>query len=253
MTRPKPIIGVPCRYDTSGTYPSRQINAQNTTYINALVQAGGVPILIPLNLSEENLEIIFNQVDGLLFTGGGDIDPTCYDEQPQVDDFGDVQPGRDEVELALMRMAISAPKPFLGICRGLQLMNVASGGTLWQDILQQRPNSLRHDYFGSAHMNYPRNHLAHDVILDDSSLLADILGVKRITVNSLHHQGAKDVAPNLRPAGHAEDNVVEVLELPEHPFGLAVQWHPEELVAEHDSARKIFVAFVDAVFQGSHK
>ncbi len=183
-----------------------------------------------------------SQLDGLLFTGGGDIDPKFYNETAQVDNLGHIQLQRDELELTLMHLAMKTAKPFLAICRGIQIMNVANGGNLWQDLTQQQPHAMRHDYFSDS--NYPRNHIAHDVILEKKSLLANILQSDCVAVNSLHHQSPNVVPPTLKATGYAEDKVIEVLEAVDHPFGLGVQWHPEELVAERETARKIFAAFV---------
>ena len=241
-----PLIGIPCRADTSGIYPGRPVNAQNNAYINAVIQAGGLPILIPLQVQGELLQALFRQVDGLIFSGGGDIDPVYYNEIPQVDNLQQIHRGRDEFELGLMQMALQASKPFLAICRGIQVMNVASGGKLWQDITRQHAQPIRHDYYYDDNPDFPRNYLAHEVKLDQASLLAKILETDQLQVNSLHHQGVKEVPPSLKAAGHAPDGLVEVLEARDHPFGLGVQWHPEELVADQLAARQIFTALIVA-------
>jgi putative glutamine amidotransferase len=246
-----PIIGVPCRPDVSGLYPSRPINAQNQTYINAIIQAGGIPILIPVEITGKLLETVLHQVNGLVFSGGGDIDPIYYNESPMTDNLSDIQKDRDELEFQLIRLAIESHKPFFAICRGIQVMNVAIGGNLWQDLASQCPQAMRHDYYYQDEQ-LPRNYIAHEVKLEKSSLLSKILETDRLSVNSLHHQAAKEIAPSLRAAGYADDGIVEVLEAPNHPFGLGVQWHPEELVAEQETARKIFAAFIE-VSRNGHK
>lgn len=194
---------------------------------------------------------MFNQVDGLLFTGGGDVDPTFYNEAPAVDNLSDVQKVRDIHEIELMRLAMEMQKPFFAICRGIQIMNVAVGGTLWQDIARQYHQPIRHDFYYTDN-RFPRYYIAHDVKVKNESLLGQILGQDRISVNSLHHQGIKNVAPVLRVSALADDGLVEALEVKDHPFGLGVQWHPEELIDEHESARKIFAAFVETVRNGNH-
>ena len=166
-----------------------------------------------------------------------------------VDNLGTIQKDRDEHELEFMRLAIKENKPFFAICRGIQVMNVAVGGNLYQDLYSQYPNAKRHDYYYQDD-KLPRSYLAHEVILDESSLLSKILNVNCLPVNSLHHQAAKDIAPGLKVTGHADDGVIEVLEVPNHPFGLGVQWHPEELVSEHESARQMFAAFIEASRNG---
>jgi len=148
-------------------------------------------------------------------------------------------------------MAIERHKPFLAICRGVQVMNVAAGGNLWQDLYTQYPQAMRHDYFYNDD-RLPRSYIAHEVTLEKETLLSKIVGTSRLPVNSLHHQAVKDIPPTLRAGGRADDGVIEVLEAVDHPFGLGVQWHPEELVAHQETARKIFSAFVDASRNG-HK
>lgn len=245
MTIRYPLIGIPCRADTSGTYPGRPIDAQNVSYTNAVMQAGGLPILIPLEVEGPQLEALFDKIDGLVFTGGGDIDPAFYNQVPQVDNLDHIQRQRDDVEIRLMRMAMQRPKPFFAICRGIQVMNVADGGTLWQDLAQQKHTPMRHDYFYDD-LRYARNYIAHEVTLDKSSLLYDILRTDRLKVNSLHHQAVKDIPDTLKVTGHAEDGVIEALEVPDHPFGVGVQWHPEELIPQYETACRIFEAFIAA-------
>ncbi len=243
-----PLIGIPCRPDTSGTFPGRPINALAHSYVDAVIGAGGLPVGIPLHVQGDLLETLFERVDGLLFPGGGDIAPSHYGETPQVDNLGDIQPDRDELEIKLMRLATQERKPFLAICRGIQVMNVANGGSLWQDVASQMPQPIRHDYY---HFDqHPTNYLAHQIVLKPTSLLGKILKTDRLPVNSLHHQGVKAVAPNLRAVGYADDGLVEVLEAADHPFGLGVQWHPEELVADQEAARKMFAALVEAARNG---
>lgn len=251
MTQIRPLIGISCRPDISGLYPKRPINAQNQSYSNAVIQAGGIPILIPVEVTGEMLKDVLNRVDGLIFCGGGDIDPVFYNEPPLVDNLSTIQKERDVYELALMRLALETQKPFLAICRGIQIMNVAAGGNLYQDIYSQYPQARRHDYYYQDD-RLPRNYIAHEVRLDESSLLSQIVGANTVAVNSLHHQAAKEIGSTLKAVGYADDGVIEALEAPGHPFGLGVQWHPEELVTEHDSARKMFAAFIEASRNG-HK
>ena len=247
----RPIIGVPCRCDTSGLYPGRPVNAQNTAYTDSILHSGGLPILIPVEITGDLLATLLNQIDGILFTGGGDIDPSFYNEQPVVDNLSDIQTERDLQELELIKMAIDHQKPFFAICRGVQVMNVAGGGTLYQDLATQNPNIIRHDFYYSDDQ-LPRNYVAHDVQLEEKSLLRNVLQSDTVAVNSLHHQAIKEVGPMLTATGRASDGVVEVLEIPDHPFALGVQWHPEELFVEYESARKMFAAFIDASRNG-HK
>ncbi len=151
-----------------------------------------------------------------------------------------MDPERDTVELNLLHAAVVDGKPFLGICRGCQLVNVGLGGTLYTHILDQLPNALDHSYPGNM-----RTVLVHEVMIDEGTRTADVLGEPIVKVNSHHHQGLKDIAPALRVAGHSPDGLVEAIELPDHPFGLAVQWHPEWLT-DQQSTRNLFRRFVEA-------
>ena len=238
-----PIIGIPCRYDTSGQYPGRPINAQNNAYIEAIVQAGGAPYLIPLQLTGNALRAVYNLADGILLTGGGDIDPAYYRQTPHPT-TGDIQADRDRVEIDIAKWAAEDNKPRLGICRGIQVMAVAAGGALYQDIKDLLPQSERHDYF-SRNGGHPRSYVPHQVRLNPDSHLAQILQAEVIPVNSLHHQAIQRVPKPYRITGYAGDNIPEALELPGHPCFCGVQWHPEELVSTQESARKLFAAFVD--------
>jgi putative glutamine amidotransferase len=245
MKHSHPLIGIPCRTETSGASPGRVINAMSSSYINAVIQAGGLPVLIPVQMSGGLLEEILPRVDGLLFSGGGDIDPNFYHETPQMDILTDLEVERDRLEIKLMQLATQSHKPFLAICRGIQVMNVAHGGSLWQDIAAQKPQAILHDYY--YRRQHPRDYLAHEVQLESDSLAGKILKTDRLPVNSLHHQGIKLIAPGLKAVGFAADGLVEALEVVDHPFGLGVQWHPEELVEKQATARQLFAAFVEAV------
>jgi putative glutamine amidotransferase len=238
---PIPVIGITTRNDlTRAGLPAVMVQQ---AYINAIVRAGGAPVLIPSDLPEESWRELFNCLYGILFSGGGDIAVKYFGEQenPKV---ANVDEARDSIELGLARSAADEGKPFLGICRGLQLINVALGGTLFTDISDQIPGALNHDWKDSD-IYKERAHLAHSVRIEDGSRAAEILGGPILQVNSLHHQGIKDLAPSLKAAAYAPDGIVEAIELQGHPFGIAVQWHPEWLV-EQESARQLFRAFVIA-------
>lgn len=233
-----PLIGL-TTYTSKNEY-GNPVVALATHYIRAVLEAGGMPVLIPSLLSEPEWRQFYERLDGIVFTGGGDIETRIFDgiDHPKV---GGVDPERDSLELPLLRAAAEDGKPFLGICRGLQVVNVAFGGTLFTDIADQLPGATRHDW----HEGYPRTHLAHPVRVEEGSRLAQIFNDPLPGVNSLHHQGIKDLAPGLEASAHAPDGLVEAVELRGHPFGLAVQWHPEWLV-EHESARRLFQAFIDS-------
>jgi putative glutamine amidotransferase len=231
----KPLIGIT-------TNQSHNVYGQPTimlmqSYVNAVMQAGGVPVLIPSLIAEDGWDAAYSHLDGILFSGGGDISLDYFRGHPRIDDI-DLQ--RDSVELKFIQTAVSDGKPFLGICRGCQIVNVALGGTLYTHIPDQVPNALDHAYPGNR-----RTVLVHEVKIEEGTRIADIYGEPIIKVNSLHHQGLKDIAPSLRVAGHSPDGLVEAVELPDHPFGVAVQWHPEWLT-DQQSTRNLFRKFVAA-------
>ena len=208
-------------------------------YIQAVMQSGGVPVLIPSMLAEAGWDALYERLDGILLAGGGDIALEHFkgDEHPRING---VDPLRDSVELSLFRAAYQDGKPFLGICRGIQLINVGLGGTLYTHIPDQLPGAIDHTYPGNMRMV-----LAHEVKVEQGTRLAEIIGEPTLQVNSLHHQGLKDVATELRINAYAPDGLVEAVELPEHPFGLAVQWHPEWLTDQRPT-QALFKAFVEA-------
>ena len=233
----KPLVGIT-------TNQSTNVHGQPTimlmqSYVNAVIQAGGVPVLIPSLISENGWDTAYSRLDGILFSGGGDISLDFFtgDSHPRI---ADVDLQRDTVELKMVQAAASDGKPFLGICRGCQVVNVALGGTLYTHIPDQLPNALDHDYPGNR-----RTILVHQVKIEEGTRVAEIYGEPIIRVNSLHHQGLKDIASALRVAGHAPDGLVEAIELPDHPFGLAVQWHPEWLT-DQESTRNLFSKFVES-------
>ena len=233
----KPLIGI-TTYNTTNSYGQPIVLLQQSS-VRAVIQAGGVPVLIPSSIAEDGWDAVYSRLDGILFSGGGDISLDYFqgDVHPRIDD---VDLERDSVELKMIQAATSDGKPFLGICRGCQVLNVALGGTLFTHIPDQLPNALDHSYPGNM-----RTVLVHEVKIEEGTLVAEIYGEPIIKVNSLHHQGLKDIAPSLRAAGHSPDGLVEAVELPDHPFGLAVQWHPEWLT-DQEATRNLFRKFVQA-------
>jgi putative glutamine amidotransferase len=242
-----PLIGIPCRSDGAMLYKAGHVNAQNSSYIKAIIHAGGAPFLIPVEARDQVLRILFEQADGILLTGGGDIVPQFFGEAPH-STLNDVQSARDELEFALVAWALEERKPLLGICRGIQVMNVAAGGSLYQDISSQCAGAQRHDYFHSQ--GYPRDLLAHPVAVESDSRLRRALGVDHLTVNSLHHQALRDVAGTYQAVCRSPDGIVEGIEMPGHPFAVGVQWHPEELIASQDAARRLFLDFAHTCQNG---
>jgi putative glutamine amidotransferase len=230
-----PIIGITAN-QIANSY-GQQVIQLTQAYVDAIVQAGGVPVILPSSLAGASWEVAYRRLDGILFSGGGDIavEQFAGAVHSRVDG---VEPDRDSLELSLLHAAASGGKPFLGICRGCQLVNVGLGGTLYTHLPDQLPGALDHSYPGNM-----RTVLVHDVQVEEGTLAASVLDEPMVHVNSHHHQGLKDVAPGLRAVGHSPDGLVEAIELPRHPFGLAVQWHPEWLTAQQ-STRNLFRRFV---------
>lgn len=237
-----PIIGITTR--TAPVPPSFLPSVMvQQSYTNAILNAGGLPVLIPSDIKERDWLVIFKHLDGLLLTGGGDIATELFNGQQHPAVYG-IDASRDAFELGLTRHAAQDGKPFLGICRGLQVANVALGGTLYTHIADQLPNALVHDFPGDDGLQ-TRTALAHLVRIEEDSQIGKILAEPILQVNSLHHQGIKDIAPGLKAVAYAPDGLIEAVELPGHPFGIAVQWHPEWLT-DQAAIRRLFKAFVDA-------
>ena len=212
----------------------------NQSYVDALAAAGCASVLIPILDDDERLRAIYERLDGILFPGGADIAPHEYGEEP-IDNLNKVEPERDRVELRLARWAVEDELPTLGICRGQQLLNVALGGTLYQDLLHQGATALDHP----GPDGRPRDALIHRVRIDPDSRLAQLIDETSVDVNSLHHQAVKEVAATLHISGRSDDGVIEAVELPDHRFLIAVQWHPEEMT-DVPWVRRLFRGFAQA-------
>lgn len=231
----KPIIGLTPQYD----YERNRVWI-GPNYLEAIRAAGGVPLLLPLQVEKDELAVAANVCDGFLFTGGPDIDPFRFGEET-IKQCGVVVPERDKMEEYLFQIAMESDKPILGICRGIQVLNVFLGGTLYQDISAQFPSDL-----SISHSQQSGNSvLTHSVIINEDTMLYDILSKELIKVNSFHHQAIKDMAPALKIAGVSMDSLVEAVYLPEHKFFLGVQWHPEHLFSTNEDALNLFKAFVN--------
>jgi putative glutamine amidotransferase len=215
-------------------------------YVRVLADAGALPWLIPLLEGEPStLRAIYERLDGVFLTGGVDVEPGQYQEERHAL-CGETDPARDRVELNLVRWAVADGKPVLGICRGAQVINVALGGSLYQDIACMVPEAARHDYFTIPGDPVARSSLVHDVRVKASSRLAEILGSESVRVNSMHHQGIKRLAPGLTASAIASDGLIEGVEGLGTAFLVGVQWHPEELVETQAEMRRLFSAFVEA-------
>jgi putative glutamine amidotransferase len=233
-----PIVGLPTLAIPPGPKPPRF--GINQSYVRALTAAGCVPVLIPILDDDDRLRAIYNRLDGIVFPGGADVAPQEYGEAP-IDNVNIIEAPRDRTELTLARWAFADDLPTLGICRGQQLLNVALGGTLYQDLRHQQVTTVEHsDVDGRA-----RNALLHRVRLDPGSRLAQLIDETSIEVNSLHHQAVKSVAPQLKVTGTSDDGVIESLESDDRRFLIAVQWHPEE-IDDLPWVQRLFAGFASA-------
>lgn len=239
-----PLIGIPC-YATHHPKSQRPLYANNRAYAQAVVRAGGIPLFIPPQDDEaldDRCATLCDRLDGLLLSGGADIDPAFYGEE-RLPVCEETEPERDRLELALTRQALQLDVPIFGICRGMQLLNVACGGALYQDLPTQAPESQRHTWGDQDH---PRDYRAHNITVASGSRLATLLGSDAHPVNSLHHQAVSRLGDGLAITAWAPDGVAEGMELADHPYALAVQFHPEELAPTDPASHALFVAFVEA-------
>ncbi len=211
----------------------------NAAYVRSVAEAGGVPVILSQLAGPGSAARALDGCEGLVLTGGEDVDPRCYGADPHPA-LRAVDPERDRFEIALVTAARARRLPVLGICRGIQLINVALGGTLWQDLPSERPGPVEHD------PDTDRATRAHPVRLAAGSRAAAALGVTALVANSFHHQGVRELAPGLVASGWSPDDLVEAVESPPgDPWLLAVQWHPEEMHADPGAPdRGLFRALV---------
>jgi putative glutamine amidotransferase len=232
MTVMKPVIGVTSHVELDYKH------TLSNDYIESILAAGGVPVILPIGI-DSDVSLIVEKIDGLVVTGGGDIDPFLFGEEPHPK-LGMISPGRDSFEMAIINEMLKANKPILAICRGIQILNIAVGGDMYQDIYSQiKEPLLQHS------QKALKSHLAHYVNITENSLLESIAGQRQIKVNTYHHQAVRNVPKPLVVSGVASDGVIEAIESTEHTFVLGVQWHPEPLAVAGDSVgTKIFERFV---------
>ncbi|MGX8702738.1 gamma-glutamyl-gamma-aminobutyrate hydrolase family protein [Caproiciproducens sp.] len=229
----KPVIGLTPLYD-----PEQERLWMRPNYLRAVEEAGGVPLVLPLAGGEEDVAALSGLCDGFLFTGGPDVHPSLFGEET-LRFCGPIDSRRDKFEILLLNRAVKLDKPMLGICRGIQLMNAALGGSLYQDI----PAQVRG--LPVAHNQKPPYDVAvHSIVIEKESPLCAILHKTEMTVNSMHHQAIKDLAPPLRCAASSADGLAECVWMPGKRFFLGVQWHPEYLPGPESG--NLFRAFLSA-------
>jgi len=233
----KPVIGITAEIRGGGDYFLPPV------YANAILQAGGIPIVIPL-MPDDEIEMICDEIDGLFITGGEDIDPSYYGEDPHVD-LGVITPRLDRMEHSLVKGILKRDKPYIGVCRGLHMLNIATGGSLYQSIHSEREEpTIQH------RQKSIRTHRSHRVKIDPNSQMFDLLGEEEIKVNSFHHQGCKAIGDGLKVVATAPDGIVEGVESMRHSFVFGFQWHPEEFALEGDEpSKRIFEAYIQAALR----
>ncbi len=236
----RPLIGC-MTYRKTVPHPGLEVCSLASSYIESVSLAGGVPVLIPFSLNEEALKISLSQVDGILLPGGGDIEPQRYNGNSHPKLRG-MDRERDQADLFAARYAVTRGRPLLAICRGHQVLNVALGGSMWEDIATQVSDDIFHDTYGTL----PRNALPHTVDIQTDSKLFGIIGRETSPVNSIHHQGIRDLADELVVTAVAPDGVIEGIEVPGHPFAIGVQWHPECLIHDDSAMLRLFEGLIEA-------
>lgn len=229
----KPVIGITVHIEEDNKH------YLHPDYIRAITESGGLPLLIPIGV-EQDLEQLSTMIDGLLLTGGDDIDPAEYGEEPHPK-LDQVVAERDGLELPLIEHVLRHDKPILGICRGEQIINVALGGTLYQDIETQ------YEHVNIQHLQHAkRSHPSHEVVVSKHTILESIVKKDKIKVNSFHHQAVRRIAESLIVSGTSHDGIIEAIESPTYKFVLGVQWHPETLAVNGNViAKRLFERFVN--------
>ena len=243
----KPVIGICVNYsadDSIGTktkigLPGQDWQVIASDYVRAVEMAGGCPVIIPIVSDVDTIFDFIKTLDGIIFTGGSDLDPKLYGELPS-DKLGDIQPIRDGHEIVLCKKVINETElPVLGVCRGLQLINIALGGTLYQDLSSQRIDGFNHRL-----SNYPKYYQSHNVVIEKGSKLNSIFDKEIIGVNSFHHQAIKELGKGLVATMKAEGGLIEGFESIDDRFVVAVQWHPEMMIDKDNSYLIYFEKFV---------
>ncbi|MCX6735533.1 MAG: gamma-glutamyl-gamma-aminobutyrate hydrolase family protein [Candidatus Parcubacteria bacterium] len=244
----KPIILITSLRIPSPKGGSFSTVSVDASYLDVLKACRAVPLVVPLGLSRDELELLADKTQGLFIPGGVDINPKRYDAVAIHESVSDISEERDELEIMLAQIFIEKRKPIFGVCRGSQIINVAMGGTLYQDIQSEIQTDIHHEYNKEISLAeyFPKE--IHEVIIAENTALASFLPLSKITVNSLHHQAVKDIAPGLLVCARAEDGVAEAIESEDmvSRWILGVQWHPEMLIVQHPENKILFEKFIEA-------
>jgi putative glutamine amidotransferase len=232
----RPLIGVTPWYDYD-----KKITYIKKGYLEGILKAGGMPVLLPVTVDDMVLDEFAQKVDGFLISGGPDIDANLYGEN-NLPFNGEISPYRDYLEIFIFKVAIENDKPILGICRGIQIMNVAAGGSLYQDISSQ----VKNDEVIKHSQQAPRWYPTHDIDIENGSKIWDCFKKCRVCVNSFHHQAVKEVGKGFVVTSKAPDGIIESIEHTSHRFAVGVQWHPELMWEKDITHLKIFEKFVEA-------
>jgi putative glutamine amidotransferase len=232
----KPLIGItPSLTSDTFAYGTFDRYVLSANYPNAVLAAGGIPIILPPQV--DHAGALLDRLDGLLLSGGADIDPAVYGDSDVHPTTYGISPLRDRFEFALLHEALDRDLPLLCICRGIQILNVGLGGTLYQDVADQFDRRLSHR---QQDLGLESAAPSHAVRATTGGLLAEVYGVASIQTNSFHHQAVKDLAPDLRIEGRTDDGLIEAVSLPARDFVLGVQWHPEMMFQRHDEHLRPF-------------
>lgn len=228
----KSIIGVTANIRDDRILTTDQDN------IHSIERAGGLPVVLPNLPDKSTVDQLVKSIDGLLATGGGDIDPSLFGEEPHRL-LGEVCYVRDQFEMMIITECLKQNKPVLGICKGSQMLNIAAGGDMFQDIYSQSDKELIQHI-----QKAPRAYATHDIHVTEGSLLHQIVQTTRFKVNSFHHQAVRNMGTDLQVCATTSDGIIEAIESKNHRFALGVQWHPENL--DDDYSDRIFKAFIEA-------
>ncbi|MDI6761651.1 MAG: gamma-glutamyl-gamma-aminobutyrate hydrolase family protein [Thermodesulfobacteriota bacterium] len=246
----RPLIGITCSRVVGGAWglysPGHFMDYTFDDYSQAVRYGGGAPVLLPVAQNRETLQTVLERLDGLILSGGPDINPKFYGEQP-LEGLGEIDEGLDQMELQVAKMAFKMGLPIFAICRGIQILNVSLGGTLYQDIASQMEESINHTQKADKGVN------THSIRIQGKTLLHQILKRKVIWVNGKHHQAIKDLAKGFIVSAWAYDGIIEAIEYPDRNFVLGVQWHPEGSWREDAYSKRLFRAFTHAARKPSKR